>query len=136
MNMTDLLRRGDRVRHETRTDWGLGEVLDDQAAGSLKVKVIFEDVGVKTFDLGVARMRRVFGKEAQSDYLSSLVKQAAKSGGESQERSVIPCAFVPARHRNLLARVPEGRPGSAVLEGGKGVQSCRTLPHVGTPGAR
>jgi hypothetical protein len=52
--MTELLKRGDRVRHETRTDWGLGEVLEDQQVN--RVRIIFEDEGLKTFDLGIARI--------------------------------------------------------------------------------
>jgi hypothetical protein len=74
--MNDLLKRGDRVKHESRTDWGLGEVLEDQSDD--RVRVIFEDVGVKTFKLGIASFKKVAGEEAHSDYLSALVKRVSK----------------------------------------------------------
>ena len=37
--MNVLLRRGDRVKHEFQTDWGLGEVLDDQSNNRVRERV-------------------------------------------------------------------------------------------------
>ncbi len=57
--MGELYKRGDRVKHAVKTDWGLGEVLEDQVGD--KVRIIFEDVGVKSFalqmpyDIGAAK---------------------------------------------------------------------------------
>ena len=76
--MGDTLNAGTRVKHVTRTDWGLGEVLNDAQNG--RVWVYFEDVGVKEFDLSAARFTIVDGDESSSDYLTGLVLHWKKQG--------------------------------------------------------
>ena len=79
--MNDQLIVGNRVKHATRTDWGLGEVVEGEQDGM--VTVFFEDVGLKKFNLSVAQFLRVEGDEAISEYLTALVmhyKQAVHSG--------------------------------------------------------
>ena len=93
--MSDQLIAGNRVKHATRTDWGLGEVIVSEQGGM--VTVFFEDVGLKNFDLSLAKFVRVEGDEAVSDYLSGLVKHykhlaiaglAKKSGGTTFQKAV------------------------------------------------
>jgi hypothetical protein len=74
--MSEMFKKGEPVKHTVRTDWGLGEVLENQSHD--KVKVIFEDVGVKTFSLKHASFTKVEGEEANSPYLSDLVKAELK----------------------------------------------------------
>ena len=80
--MNDLLKRGDRVKHESRTDWGLGEVLNDQSGD--RVRVIFEDVGVKTFDLRIAIFKKVAERKPNQitfpPWLSKHLRPARKAG--------------------------------------------------------
>ncbi|MFL9966650.1 DUF3553 domain-containing protein [Paraburkholderia sediminicola] len=79
--MQAKLRKGDRVKHATRTEWGLGEVLADQTAD--RVRIIFEDVGLKELDPAKAKFTNVTGDEAQSDHLTALVaRQLARSKGQ------------------------------------------------------
>lgn len=70
--MQEKFKAGERVKHETKTEWGIGEVLSDESGG--RIKVFFEDVGAKELDLRYAKFIRVFGEEAKSDYLTALVK--------------------------------------------------------------
>ena len=69
--MQGKFKAGERVKHATKTEWGIGEILFDESGG--KVKVFFEDVGAKEFDLTLAKFVRLSGEEAKSDYLNSLV---------------------------------------------------------------
>jgi hypothetical protein len=104
-NTTVGFKRGDRVKHESRSDWGLGEVLDDQAGE--RVRVIFEDVGVKTFDLRVARFVLVNGEEAESDYLTALVRQANKPVKKSSHHRPNHLSFTAAVEK-FLHEFPHG----------------------------
>lgn len=76
--MGDALFAGTRVKHATKTDWGLGEVLDAPPGG--KITVFFEDVGLKEFDPKFAKFTVVGGEEASSDYLTGLVSYLKKHG--------------------------------------------------------
>lgn len=93
--MSDQLIAGNRVKHATRTDWGLGEVVEGEQDGM--VTIFFEDVGLKKFNLSVAQFLRVDGEEAVSDYLTALVKHyrhlvtsglAARSGATTFQKAV------------------------------------------------
>lgn len=70
--MQEKFKSGERVKHATKTEWGIGEVLADESGGY--VKIFFEDVGPKEFDLGHAKFMRLSGDEGESDYLTALVK--------------------------------------------------------------
>lgn len=69
--MQEKFKQGERVKHATKTEWGIGEVLADESGG--RVKVFFEDVGAKEFDLAHAKFARLSGEESKSDYLTALV---------------------------------------------------------------
>lgn len=106
--MNDKYQRGDRVKHEARTDWGLGEVLADQAGD--KVQVIFEDAGLKMFSVDVAPLVKVVGEEAQSDHLSLLAKQERKKIGKSKNSTTPPDPFTtfPMAIEHFLRHFPGG----------------------------
>jgi len=70
--MAGKFKAGDRVKHATKTEWGIGEVIADEAGG--RVKIFFEDVGAKEFDLSHAKFAELEGEEGKSDYLTALVK--------------------------------------------------------------
>lgn len=69
--MHEKYKSGDRFKHVIRTEWGIGEVIADESGG--KVKIFFEDVGPKEFDLAHAKFVKLSGDEGKSDYLTALV---------------------------------------------------------------
>lgn len=76
--MTAIFRKGDRVRHVSRTEWGVGAVLRDQ--GSRYVDILFENVGAKTFDLNLpgAAFARI-EPSIETTFLDALVKHHVES---------------------------------------------------------
>jgi hypothetical protein len=63
-------KKGERVKHPTRVDWGLGEVLQD--SHSDKVKIFFTEEGEKTFSLKYIQLIKVEGEEAKHPILDNL----------------------------------------------------------------
>ena len=63
-------RKGDRVRHPTIADWGLGEVLVDSDGGY--VKIFFVGAGEKTISLEYVQPVRVQGADARHPMLDNL----------------------------------------------------------------
>ena len=70
--MQHQFKKGERVKHATKTEWGIGEVLANDSSG--KVQVYFEDVGAKEFSLAHAEFVKLSGIDGQSDDLTALVK--------------------------------------------------------------
>jgi hypothetical protein len=68
--MSETYRQGDRVKHQTKIDWGLGEVLKDPVDD--KVEVIFEDLDppLKKINVSVVPLVKVDGEEGRSEYLT------------------------------------------------------------------
>lgn len=69
----DKLKKGQRVKHTSRPEWGLGQFLEDENAG--EISVFFEDNKVGVVNLAIAardRLRVVTGPEAQSVLLDNL----------------------------------------------------------------
>lgn len=71
-------RKGDRVRHPTLEDWGLGEVLDDSNGD--RVRVFFVGVGEKTLKLGLVAPVKVEGPESRHPVLDNLKVGKPSSG--------------------------------------------------------
>jgi len=63
------MKRDDRVRHEAPPQWGVGRVLEDPAAG--KVRIFFSNVGTKTISL-LANIVVVHGADAINPILDNL----------------------------------------------------------------
>jgi hypothetical protein len=124
--MNDRLILGNRVKHATRTDWGLGEVVEDECEGM--VTVFFEDVGLKKFNLSIAQFARVEGDEAASEYLTALVNHfkhaaksclAMKSGGTTFQKAV----------ENFRSYFPLGFQDPAYLSGPRSEREYKLRAH-------
>lgn len=115
--MQEKFKVGERVKHETKTEWGIGEVLADESGG--RIKVFFEDVGAKELDMGYAKFIRVFGEEAESDYLTALIKNhltiLAKPASSRNKRP----EFMPFHKavEKFLSYFPEGFQDSEYRDG-------------------
>ncbi len=114
--MQQTYKRGERVKHQTKTEWGLGEVLVDQVGDH--VRVIFEDAGLKTFKVGIAPYIKVRDEESKSDYLTAMVKHHANPRGKVQGSSVAAAAPFPRIVDDFLHHFPRGfqDPGYASSE--------------------
>lgn len=74
-------RKGERVRHPKKPDWGIGEVLRDSVDDS--VKIYFSEVGEKTISLQYILPERVAGAEALNEILEALSISGGTSSGPS-----------------------------------------------------
>jgi hypothetical protein len=63
-------KKGERVKHPTKYEWGVGQVLADSAGGS--ITIFFSRIGEKTLSLDYVTPRKVVGEEAVSAVLDSL----------------------------------------------------------------
>ncbi len=63
-------KKGERVKHPKKGDWGIGQVLADSAGGA--VKVFFAHAGEKAIALDFIQPVKVSGEEAVSVILDSL----------------------------------------------------------------
>src|SRR5260370_28676782 len=95
------MKKDDRVRHEAVPEWGLGRVLDDPAAG--KVRIFFSNVGVKTISL-LANIVVMSGTEATSSILDNL-----KIDNPGQESSYKTLAVVKQQFLNQFPRGFHGK---------------------------
>jgi hypothetical protein len=71
-------QKGDRVRHPSKEDWGLGEILED-SNGSI-VRVFFVGPGEKTISLNHAQLEKVAAKDAAHPILDNLKIAKTSSG--------------------------------------------------------
>ena len=63
-------KKGERVRHPKKNEWGVGQVLADSSGGS--VKILFTHAGEKTIALDFVQPVRLSGGDAASVILDSL----------------------------------------------------------------
>ena len=82
MNMTQEVpveyTKGDRVRHPTKSEWGLGEVLEDSRGN--KVRIFFVEAGEKTLDLNYVQPTKVSGEAAKDKLLDNPNVTTTKGG--------------------------------------------------------
>jgi len=78
-------KKGDRVKHPTKDDWGLGEVLED--SNSETVKVFFVGIGDKTLSLSYVQPIKVEGDKAKHPVLDNLKIKLQKTGTKYQSLS-------------------------------------------------
>ena len=95
------LKKGDRVRHPTKTEWGLGEVLED--ANGEKVRVFFVGDGEKTISLKHITLDCIPKDEAAHPVLDNL--RVPAEHGRMQYQSL------PASIERFLERFPQGFSG-------------------------
>ena len=67
-------KKGERIRHPEKEEWGLGQLLNDSL--DEKVEVFFTEVGEKLLSLKYMKPVRIEGDEAESAVLDNLVKSA------------------------------------------------------------
>lgn len=67
-------KKGDRVSHPKKSDWGIGQVLVDSTDGS--VQIFFTHAGEKTISLDFVRPEKLSGDTASSHILDQLVLMA------------------------------------------------------------
>lgn len=106
--MADKFKVGYRVKHLTKTEWGIGEVIADEAGG--RVKIFFEDVGAKEFDLSHAKFVFLTGDEGKSEYLTALVNHHKAELKKSVLTGKQKPSFMPFSKavENFLSYFPEG----------------------------
>ena len=63
-------KKGDRVRHPKKPDWGIGQVLADSTGGA--VRIFFTHAGEKTISLDVVQPEKLTGDAASSPILDRL----------------------------------------------------------------
>lgn len=126
--MQEKFKSGDRVKHATRIDWGLGQVLAEESGD--RIKVYFEDVGVKEFTLEFAKFIRVLGEEAQSDYLTALVNNyQVELNKLTLGGRLITFTTFPKAVENFLSYFPSGFQDRRYLEGVSGERQYKVLAH-------
>ncbi len=91
-------RKGDRVKHPIKEDWGLGEVLEDSVTET--VRIFFVGVGEKTLSLKYVHPVKVEGDKAIHPVLDNLKISTSASGIKYQS--------LPQSIQVFLEQFPEG----------------------------
>jgi len=99
-------KKGDRVRHPTQDDWGLGEVLAD-SSGEI-VKIFFVGSGEKTIMLKYVQPEKVAIEEAKHPVLDNLKIKKTSTGIKYQSLAESIQFF--------LKQYPEGFLGTKYIE--------------------
>ena len=81
--MSEILKRGDRIRHLKKMDWGIGEVVSDRVGDGF-IEVMFENDGFLRLDSDPARFEKISGESNRPDYLDDLVN--SYRGGLPQKK--------------------------------------------------
>ena len=118
---------GVRVKHAIRTDWGLGEVVATDPSGILMV--FFEDVGLKKFSLPVAQFLRVDGEEADSDYLTALVRHYRSLSTSSLANKKSGRTTFQKAVENFRSHFPRGFQDQAYLSGRRSERDYKMRAH-------
>lgn len=95
-------RKGDRVRHPRKADWGLGEVLED--SNGTQVRIFFVGAGEKKLLLERVQPEKVAASEATHPVLDNLRIRKSSSGVKYQS--------LPQSIEYFLERYPEGFHGA------------------------
>jgi len=99
-------RKGDRVRHPSKGEWGLGEVLEDGKGGN--VRIFFVGAGEKTISLRYVQPEKVSAQEAVHPVLDNLKISKTSSG--------IKYRSLPQSKNYFLEQFPEGFYGQRFKE--------------------
>jgi len=99
-------KKGERVKHPGKPEWGLGEVLEDSRDD--KVRIFFTEIGQKTFSLKHVEPIKIVGKEASHPMLDHL---RIIEGGESKYQSLQQSKEI------FLQNYPDGFYGQVYLNG-------------------
>ena len=99
-------KKGDRVKHPTKEDWGLGEVLENSNGDT--VRVFFVGAGEKTLSLQYVQPIKIEGNEANNVVLDNLKISKSSSGVKYQS--------LPQSVQFFLEEFPEGFYGAKFKE--------------------
>lgn len=99
-------KKGDRVKHPTKDDWGLGEVLEDGNIES--VRVFFVGVGEKVLSLKYVQPVKVTGDAANHPVLDNLKINRSPNGIKYQS--------LPQSIEFFLEKFPQGFYGEKFIE--------------------
>ena len=99
-------KKGDRIKHPTKDGWGLGEVLEDSNAES--VRAFFVGIGEKVLSLRYVQPLIVTGDEAAHPVLDNLKISKSAVGIKYQS--------LPQSIQYFLERFPEGFYGERFRE--------------------
>ncbi len=99
-------KKGDRVRHPSKDDWGLGEVLAD--SNGENVKIFFVGAGEKTIVLKYVQPVKVADDKAGHPVLDNLKIKKSSSGIKYQS--------LPQSIQYFLEQFPEGFYGTRFRE--------------------
>lgn len=98
--------KGDRVRHPSKKDWGLGEVLEDSAGDN--VRIFFVGAGERKISLQYAQPEKISGQKAAHPVLDNLRISKTSSGIRYQS--------LPQSINYFLEQFPEGFYGQRFKE--------------------
>jgi len=99
-------KKGDRVKHPTKEDWGLGEILENSNGAT--VHVFFVGAGEKTLSLQYVQPIKVEGNEANNAVLDNLKISKSSSGIKYQS--------LPQSMQFFLEEFPQGFYGEKFKE--------------------
>lgn len=102
--------KGDRVRHPAKTDWGLGEVLENSNGNN--VRIFFVGAGEKTLSLKHVQPEHVAPSESHHPVLDNLKISPSSSGVKYQS--------LPQSIHFFLEQFPEGFYGQKFIETERG----------------
>lgn len=91
-------KKGDRVKHPIKEDWGIGEVLQD--GNSESVRVFFVGCGEKTLSLQYVQPTKINREESNNPILDNLKLSKSVSGVKYQS--------LPHSIQHFLMQFPEG----------------------------
>jgi hypothetical protein len=66
-------KKGERVRHPRKEDWGVGEVHADSAGGF--VRVVFANAGEKKISLEHVHLDKVSGEDSINPILNEIISE-------------------------------------------------------------
>ncbi len=98
--------KGDRVRHPSKKDWGLGEVLEDSAGDN--VRIFFVGAGERKISLQYVQPKKISGQKAAHPVLDNLRISKTSSGIRYQS--------LPQSINYFLEQFPEGFYGQRFKE--------------------
>lgn len=79
-------KKGDRVKHPKKPDWGIGQVLADSTGGT--VRIFFTHAGEKTMSLDFVQPEKLSGDAASSPILGPVESGRAAHQGCERESSL------------------------------------------------
>ncbi|MEP7343427.1 MAG: DUF3553 domain-containing protein [Acidobacteriota bacterium] len=99
-------KKGNRVRHPARSEWGLGKVLEDSAGG--KARVLFTSAGERTLLLKHVALTLVTGAEANAPVSGKAKRAAPKRRKEYKD--------IEQLKEKFLSQYPGGFSGEKFIE--------------------